>query len=123
MLTQFQYLKQKYVYCGVIYNWRVIAGTYAAGALDGEDVSSFDHNCDISPYSSYAATFASGTTFDRNSYRAFNYDGAVSVFGATLKAQSGYSTNVWMHWAFTAKRILCGDNSYVTQSARVFAGT
>jgi hypothetical protein len=122
--TQFQYRKQRFWYCQEPQdNWRVIAGTFAAGAEDGADVSDLDHNCDIYPYNQYDAPFAKGTSFDRYDHRAFDYGGAVTVFTVSLSAQSGYSSDVWMHWKFTANRILCGDNDFVTQSARLFAGT
>ena len=61
----------------------------------------------------------------RNSHKARNWEKNVSVFGASLGSQSGYSKFVESYWKFGDAyefHYLCGDDSSVLKSKRVFAG-
>ena len=64
-------------------------------------------------------------TFGRSSEDFRTYGLAVSVFGASLSAQSGASTRVTQKWRFGrlfSRYYLCGDTGKPTVSERVFAG-
>jgi hypothetical protein len=121
--TQFEYKKQEQISgCGQTLGWRVKAFDHAAGGLEGDDMSQFDHQCSEYPYNQYDAQFAAGTEFDRSSNEAVTWNQAVTVFGATLTSQSGYSNKVWAHWNFNAQRTICGNNDIISRSKRIWAG-
>ena len=64
-------------------------------------------------------------TFGRSSEDFRTYGLAVSVFGASLSAQSGASTRVTQKWRFGrlfSRYYLCGDTGKPSVSERVFAG-
>ena len=64
-------------------------------------------------------------TFGRSSEDFRTYGLAVSVFGASLSAQSGASKWVTQKWRFGrlfSRYYLCGDTGKPTVSERVFAG-
>jgi hypothetical protein len=121
----FQYGKYKWVTCGgTIASYEVDALQWTAGSQDGQDNSSLDNHCSTT-YSQYARTFAVNTAFDRSSNAAVTFNAAVSVFGASLTAKSGYSTTVVSHWSFgnnTNQHWLCGNDNFLGSSHRVFAG-
>jgi hypothetical protein len=62
--------------------------------------------------------------FDRIKEKAVRWDGAVSVFGASLTAQSGYSRWVQSHWKFGSApmHLLCGDNGPPIKARHIYAG-
>jgi hypothetical protein len=69
--------------------------------------------------------YGDNTAFNRDRERAVRWDGAVSVFGASLTARSGYSRWVHGHWRFGSAplHLLCGDNGPPKMAGHIFAGT
>jgi hypothetical protein len=68
--------------------------------------------------------FGPNTDMRRDTDKAARWDGAVSVFGASLSARSGYSKYVKGFWSFGAdgEHLLCGDDGPPWESSHVFAG-
>jgi hypothetical protein len=62
--------------------------------------------------------------FIRDKERAVTWNGAVSVFGASMSARSGYSESVTASWEFGGQslHLLCGDDGPPWRSRHVFAG-
>jgi hypothetical protein len=61
----------------------------------------------------------------RNTHKARNWEKNISVFGASLSSRSGYSEFVESYWKFGDAyefHYLCGDDTSVLKSERVFAG-
>ena len=53
------------------------------------------------------------------------FNAAVSIFGASLTAQSGFSTTVRLHYHFGTvqpQHWMCGDDNFISSSHRVFSG-
>lgn len=63
--------------------------------------------------------------FTRDSEKAVRWEGAVSVFGASLTGRSGYSQYVRGHWVFgsVGDHWLCGDDGPPREARHIFAGT
>jgi len=121
LTSNFQYEDQLWggAYCSFQY---VRSVGWNGGATWGGDVSTWDDQCDTSPYGD---VYKAGTSLDRNSSRAHDYRTGATVFGLGLTAQSGYSTYVKQHWSFgTAytNHWMCGDHAHETTSAIVYAG-
>lgn len=62
--------------------------------------------------------------FTRDRDKAVRWEGAASVFGASLTARSGYSKYVRGRWQFGAARehLLCGNDGPPLQATHIFAG-
>jgi hypothetical protein len=103
------------------------------GSMDnaGGDVSSADGHCLNSAYNNKrghwlggkvggkVSWFSTGTESDKT------FSAAVSVFGATLWAKSGYSANVRLTWNFPTANLyyyLCGNNAPPATAQTVYAG-
>jgi hypothetical protein len=69
--------------------------------------------------------YSGKSRFDRIREKAVRWEGAVSVFGATLTAQSGYSQWVQGQWTFGSAdmHVLCGDDGPPKTARHIFAGT
>jgi hypothetical protein len=74
------------------------ATDWNGGAILGDNVHSLDNNC--RNMSGTRSAFYRNTEFDRRTYKATWFTGAASAFGASLRAQSGFSTYVISHWNF-----------------------
>jgi hypothetical protein len=69
--------------------------------------------------------FTAKTGFDRIREKAVQWEGAASVFGASLTARSGYSQWVQGHWRFgpADMHLLCGEDGPPKRAGHIFAGT
>ncbi len=121
--SEFRYLKQRQ-YCpftGATSKYRVIVGQWLAGIQFGADVSAWDN----APGSVHKSSYPPGGHFNRISGRAYNYNGAVCVFGACLNAQSGFSSNISLYWENQSpneNRYLYGNNGLpITTSGIIYA--
>ena len=103
------------------------------GSMDnaGGDVSSADGHCLDSTYANKRGhwnggkvggqvnSFSTGTESDKT------FSAAVTVFGATLWAKSGYSANAKLTWTFPTAGLyyyLCGNNAPPATAQTVYAG-
>lgn len=82
------------------------------------------HGCASAP-EGRLGRFTPDTEFRRNKEKAVRWDGAASVFGASLSARSGYSRWVRGHWKFGsgAMHLLCGNDGPPKRASHIFAGT
>lgn len=97
---------------------------WTGGVIDGRNVDSRDGRC-AQDHPGTTSLFGNGTTFDRSSADFTKFSAAASVFGAKVKAQSGASSNVKVHYEFGSAvypHRLCGDTNYPLYSKRIFAG-
>jgi hypothetical protein len=117
--TEFHYLKQRF-YCIVWTSYyRVVASQWDGGMQIGNDVSSGDNHPN-----QWKTSVPGQDQFLRSSNTAYNYSGAVCVFGVCLNARSGFSINVELHWTNTSQtttRYLYGNNGYPTVSTIINA--
>ncbi len=117
--TEFHYLKQRF-YCIVWTSYyRVIASRWDGSMQIGNDVSSWDNH-----RNQYWNSVLGRGTFTRSTNTAYNYSGAVCVFGVCLNATSGFSTNVVLHWTNTSQsttRYVYGNNDYPPYSTIIYA--
>jgi hypothetical protein len=69
--------------------------------------------------------FTGDTDFFRDREKAVRWEGAASVFGASLTARSGYSRWVRGFWKFGAgpMHLLCGNDGPPKRAGHIFAGT
>jgi hypothetical protein len=69
--------------------------------------------------------YTANSEFNRNKEKAVKWEGAASVFGASLTARSGYSRWVQGHWKFgsAGMHLLCGDDGPPKRAGHIFAGT
>ena len=122
LLTRFHFEKTLTKTC-FSRQYRVEATQWETGAQVGQDTSGNDGRCNL--YADHAVSFTANTSLIRNRGRAFSYDGAISVLGASLSVKSGYSSNVVLSMTFGTSlptHWVCGDNDWPSNSARVFAG-
>lgn len=123
--SQFKYMLYRWVSCvnpDKTVSHEINAQAWTSGARNGQKNGALDNHCDNSRFK---AVFGKGTHFDRTSNTAVTFNGAVSIFGASLTAQSGYSTWVQSHWNFgdrTKAHVLCGSDNYIGYSHRIYAG-
>jgi hypothetical protein len=123
LLTKFHFEKTLTRTCFVS-QYKVAATQWETGALVGRDTSGDDGRCNLYP-AGQSAAYSPNTLLVRDRGRAYTYDGAVSVLGASLSAKSGYSSNVVLTMRFGSAlqtHWVCGDNGSPSSSARVFAG-
>jgi hypothetical protein len=104
-------------------NYYYAQGTaWNTGSALGDDVHSLDNSCSTSPYKQ---SYAPNSDFQRESYNATWFTAAASAFGATLRAQSGFSTYVISHWhhgtAYSAYWH-CGADGQPNVASRVYSG-
>jgi hypothetical protein len=128
LTSEFHYVKYKVTgsgatYCQYVY-WTVRGERWNGGALIGADVSGQDGLCN-STYVSNSVLYTKNTSFLRSSSAALKFGGAVSFFGFTAGAQSGFSAYVRTQLRFGSKANyywICGNDGKPTVSHRVFAG-
>lgn len=126
--SEFHYVKYKVTgsgstYCQYVY-WTVRGERWNTGAGEGADVSAQDGLC-LSTYSSYKVYYAKNTSFYRSTSDAVKFGGAVSFFGFTAGAQSGFSTYVTVNLNFGSGynyHWICGNDAKPSTSHRIFAG-
>jgi hypothetical protein len=107
--SQFHYIKervrQRCSFFGLStldHSTYVIRATkWSGGATEGTDVSNWDgswgyNNTPVA----FRQPYAANTEAHRAELEAHTYTAEIVVFGVTLSANSGYSTNVVMHWEF-----------------------
>ncbi len=120
--SQFEYVKYHwYSQCtGYEDKYTVDATQWDGGLIVGANEGSWDNNP-----TSFTDLYAPGANFSTSSESAYNYGGAVSVFGASLSAQSGFSSYVKESWNFsssaTHNQKLYGENNYPPYARRIFA--
>jgi hypothetical protein len=110
--------------CDGITYYEVKATSWNAGQEYGSGIHYYDHHC-LDDYYEYRARFYPGNTFTREDSESVTFGGAASAFGASLTAQSGFSSNVISHWHFGydySAYWLCGNDNYIPYSHRIFAG-
>jgi hypothetical protein len=123
LITKFHFEKTRTQTC-FMREYKVSATQWEAGKDEGQDTSGNDGRCNVFP-DNFRTTFGPHGTYDRSTGRAYTYDGAVSVLGASLSVTSGYSSSVAVHFRFgTAldQHWLCGDNGSIVDASRIFAG-
>ena len=92
-------------------------------AWDGSMITGQNVSTEPSPNSQYVDAQGPNTGFVRNSGTAFDYRNAFNAFGASLTAQSGFSTNVQEQWHFyNYTQYLWGNNGFPTVSSIIYAG-
>ncbi|MGH2503336.1 MAG: hypothetical protein ACRDID_12585 [Ktedonobacterales bacterium] len=118
--AQFHYQKQREVYCTPLNAYRLLPIAWTGSMHDG----AYEGNLDNVP-NGYTITVNYNSTFQTNTERAYTYGGAASVSGASISAQSGYSTYVELNWATPSNQqgFLYGNNNYPTQSQLIYAST
>lgn len=120
--SSFHYEKNYYTNCPISYAIEVTG--WNSGMVEGSSVSSVDGKCSTA-YASYRVIYGTATTFDRSSSSFVTFNGAVTLFGASLTAKSGASQYVKIHYDFgtgTSQHTLCGNNAMPTTAARIYAG-
>lgn len=125
LTTQMRYKKFFYDYYeNVCDRWEVKATAWNGGTGNGDGVAFLDNHCDDT-YLANAVSFLGGDKWATGTATAFNFTAAVSVFGVSLNARSGFSSYVRHHWQFGSNwkyYYLCGNNAKPTYAARVFSG-
>ena len=104
--------------------YTTVSTAWNGGAVDGGDVSQYDHQCDTT-YNAYKVPQAPNTHFDRSSNNFVTWSVDTGAFGIGTSAQSGASTWVQIHMFFhqpSGTRYICGNNAAPTSSARIFSG-
>jgi hypothetical protein len=70
----------------------------------------------------WTTPFPAGSEFQTSTAKAYTYSAAVSVFGATLSATSGYSTFVGIQWTFSGfTQYLYGNDGYPPSASIIYA--
>jgi hypothetical protein len=115
--------------CGASTFTTVSAVRWDVGQADGNPAHDPSHGCTAGAYATPARrdSFPRGRAhgFTRTANRAVRYGAAVSVFGFTLGASSGYSTSVTLQWAAGTKHATyyaCGSDNDPIRAHRVFTG-
>jgi hypothetical protein len=122
--SQFKTTKYKYVTCAAQHFWKIIGEKWVAGADWGQDTNEYNGHC-LDTYFQYRSSYPEGATFTRNDSNLAKYNGSLDVFGVGLSVQSGASTFVTLHWKMGTKLgtyWLCGNDDFVTDSHRIYAG-
>ena len=98
----------------------IVLGISWDGALKlGNYVGNWDNHPN-----GYTVKYPSGADFSRTTGSAYSYSGAVTVFGASLNAESGYSTTVDESWsAGSQPGYLYGNNDFPSRSTIVYASS
>jgi hypothetical protein len=124
LLSNFTFQKTKTVCVGIPGlppEYKIKVKSWNGGATLGQNVHNLDHQC-RTKYPANVVSFAPGTKFDRSANSAVNYKAGVTIFGISLSAKSGYSTDVAAHWDFHARNVLCGTTGPPTVALTVLAG-
>ncbi|MFN8076791.1 MAG: hypothetical protein U0Q15_15425 [Kineosporiaceae bacterium] len=125
--TQFTYHKYEYITdanCGGASGsktyYKAQVARWDGGATVGASLTNQYAYCTTS---TNRVDYSPGTRLARSSYRAYTYDGAVAVFGASLTAKSGYSTNVDFELKFGSNpsHLVCGNDGPPTSSSKVWS--
>jgi hypothetical protein len=98
------------------------ASSWNSGSALGDNVHDLDNNCSTSPYKQ---SYVPNGDFQTTSETATWFTGAASAFGASLRAQSGFSNYVISHWHHGAAYPAywhCGSDAMPNQSHRVYSG-
>jgi hypothetical protein len=98
------------------------ASGWNSGQAFGDNVHDLDNNCRNSPY---IQGYAPNGDFQTTSENATWFTGAASAFGASLRAQSGFSNYVISHWHHgTAYPTYyhCGSDAMPNQAHRIYSG-
>jgi len=123
--SQFHYTEYWVQGTGCNY-YTIVATKWNGGAIDGSDVSTYDHHCKTT-YNQWKVAFAPHTTFLRSTNNYVTFTLAATVFGwGGVTNQSGMSTWVQGSWSFSqgsGNRYLCGNDDFPTYASRIFAGT
>ncbi len=124
---QFNYQRYKKTGRCINTTYDVELDKWTGGIDAGSSISGTDGHCLDAAYSAKHAYWNGGpkSSFTHNSSKNATFSGAVSVFGASLWAQSGYSTNVQLQWTFPTSGVkywLCGTNDTPSYAAIVYAG-
>jgi hypothetical protein len=118
--TQFEYEKRKY---GGACQGHKIVGTRWVGGTDTNEPVYGTGVCD--QYPQYSVPYGKNSGFHRDANRAHRWGTALTVFGVTLGARSGYSTSVAYRYS-TGSQLgqhwVCGNNDSPLYAARIFAG-
>lgn len=85
------------------------------GIGSGSDVSGYDNH-----KNGYTVPLYSNQDFTRNSSSAYTYGGAVNVNGASLTAQSGFSSFVELSWHANSTGYLVGNDGYPSYSSIIY---
>jgi hypothetical protein len=124
-LSEFHWQKRK-VGCPVGGDhYDIVATAWNAGAVNGADIHSYDHQCKTT-YDAYKIAQAPGTEFDRQDADFVTWSIDTGAFGIGLSAKSGASTFVHIHYAFNQPagiRYICGSDAKPPDAHRIFAGT
>ena len=120
LTSKFTFAKTEYIgenaCAGRVY-YLISATQWDGGWGFGNDVSSMDGHPN-----QYTDPFGPGQTFTKSTATAWTYSAAVSAFGVTLSAVSGYSQYVKIEWWFAGyTQYLYGNNTYPTYSQIVYA--
>ena len=118
--TQFEYEKRKYG--GACQGYKIV-GTRWVGGTDTNEPVYGTGVCDAYPNTS--VPYGKNSGFFRDANRAYRWGTALTVFGVTLGARSGYSTSVSYRYS-TGSQLgqhwVCGNNDYPLYATRIFAG-
>jgi hypothetical protein len=104
--------------------YSVQSTAWNGGAVDGAEISSFDHQCDTT-YDQYKVPQAPGTDFNRSDKQFVTWSVDTGAFGIRTSAQSGASMWVTIDMQFhqaTGTRWICGDDAKPPTARRIFAG-
>lgn len=93
------------------------------GRYTGTDNHSLDHQCGTYPAAN-VQNYQGVGSWMRDSGSMVTFSGAVSAFGVSLTAQSGWSSHVQSNFIQTAggNHYYCGSNGSTLDANRVFAG-
>lgn len=103
---------------------KIIGEKWVAGADWGQDTNEYNGHC-LDTYFQYRSSYPESATFTRNDSNLAKYNGSLDVFGVGLSVQSGASTFVTLPWKMGTKLgtyWLCGNDDFVTDSHRIYAG-
>ena len=128
LLTDFSYGKYRY-YANCTHQtwWKIQARRWIPGRYTGEDNSQWDHRC-LDDYRANYSHFGPADTFSRSTNQYARFVAASTMGfgtgGLELGARSGLSRWVDVFWKFgdAAHHYLCGNDSSIAYSHRIFAG-
>lgn len=114
--TEFLYVRYKWINDGTCGGtsgttyYKVSPASWVAGYEAGADLSQY--NCDNAT-SAAKQNYGDHGVFSRTSADAYTYGGAVSVGGATLSSQNGFSKHVTVSYKMgsNSTHYLCGTNN------------
>lgn len=116
----FHYQKSRQWYCVDWTNtYRILATQWDGGMQQG----AYEGNYDNVP-NQYTIKVDTYSTWQRISNNAATYSGGVTVWGARLSAQSGYSASVEAMWQTQSQKgYLYGNNTWPSSSGWIYAST